>query len=121
MIFLLVLTSLMGYLEWGATKKGAFLWEVESELMSKVFISPASLLHPFVILPLIGQVILIIALFQSKPSKLVITIAAAFLALLLGFMLFIGMISLNYKIVSSTLPFFFVLMWVIRYFRRNIG
>ena len=101
---LLVLTSLLGYLEWGKDNK-QFLFQAEVEIVSKLFTDPTSVIHPLTLLPLAGQLLLLITLFQKSPNKLLTFIGIGGLSLLRGLMLFIGIISLNLKILCSTLPF----------------
>lgn len=105
--FLLIIFSLIGYLEWSGNQH-IFLFEAEIEIFSKLFTSPISVLHPFIILPTISQFLLLFTLFQKKPSKKLTYISIFGLGILLGFMLFIGLISLNYKIALSTIPFIVV-------------
>lgn len=105
--FLLIIFSLIGYLEWSGNQH-IFLFEAEIEIFSKLFTSPISVLHPFIVLPIAAQFILLFTLFQKKPSKKLTYISIFCLGILLGFMLFIGIISLNYKIALSTIPFIVV-------------
>jgi NAD/NADP transhydrogenase beta subunit len=102
--FLLVVSSLIGYLEWGGNN-AIFLGQAELDIIQKIFWDPLSVAHPFVLLPLVGQIILIITLFQKQPSKSWTYISMLMIGLLLGFMLIIGMISLNFKIAASVIPF----------------
>lgn len=105
--FLLIIFSLFGYLEWSGNNH-LFLFEAEIEIFSKLFTSPISVLHPFIILPVISQFLLLFTLFQNKPSKKLTYISIFCLGILLGFMLIIGIISLKYKIALSTIPFIVV-------------
>lgn len=105
--FLLIIFSLFGYLEWSGNQH-IFLFEAEIEIFSKLFTSPKSVFHPFIILPIAAQFILLFTLFQNKPSKKLTYISIFSLGILFGFMLFIGLISLNYKIALSTIPFIVV-------------
>lgn len=105
--FLLIIFSLIGYLEWSGNQH-IFLFEAEIEIFSKLFTSPISVLHPFIILPIISQFLLLFTLFQKKTSKKLTYISIFGLGILLGFMLIIGIISLNYKIALSTIPFIVV-------------
>lgn len=114
---LLIITSLMGYLEWSGDSH-AFLFEAEAEILSRLFTEPASVLHPFVVFPLIGQLILLITLFQKTPNKAMTFISMAGLGLLLGFMFVIGLISLNGRIVLSTVPFLLIAVLTILHYRR---
>lgn len=114
---LLIITSLLGYLEWSGNSH-SFLFQAEREILSKLFTDPISTLHPFTILPLIGQLILIITLFQKTPSKALTYISMGSLGILLAFMFVIGLLSLNYKIIISTIPFIVVSVIVIRHYRK---
>lgn len=105
--FLLIIFSLIGYLEWSGNNH-LFLFEAEIEIFSKLFTRPISVLHPFIVLPIAAQFILLFTLFQKKPSKKLTYISIFCLGILLGFMLIIGIISLNYKIALSTIPFIVV-------------
>ncbi|MBI1306725.1 MAG: hypothetical protein GC181_08935 [Bacteroidetes bacterium] len=100
----LILTSLLGYLEWGEDQH-QFLFQTEGLILSKLFTSPKEVIHPFVLIPLFGQLILLITLFQKNPSKWLTYLGMFSLAVLLGFMLFIGLLGFNAKIILSTLPF----------------
>jgi len=100
----LILFSLIGYLEWGEDNN-QFLYEIEAEVLVKMFRNPASILHPFVLLPFIGQIILIYTLFQKTPSKILTYLGLGGIGILFLLMSFIGIISSNFKILLSTLPF----------------
>jgi len=104
MIFGLIAASLFGRLEWGAGQK-MFLFEGEWDILKRLFTDPRSVAHPFIVLPLLGQALLLIALFQRSPKSWLIYSGMGALTVLLGFMTFIGIISLNWRIFVSTLPF----------------
>ena len=114
---LLILTSLIGYLEWGKDYK-LFLFQVEAEIISKLFINPVSVIHPFTILPLTGQLVLLVTLFQKKPNKVLTFIGIGGLGVLLGLMFVIGLIALKFKILFSTIPFLVIAFLTIRYYSR---
>lgn len=116
--FLIILTSLIGFLEWGKDKK-LFLFQVEAEIISKLFTNPTSVIHPLTILPMAGQILLLITLFQKKPNKLLTFISIGGLGVLFGLMFVIGLISLNLKILLSTIPFFVVTFLTINYHRKT--
>ena len=101
---LAVLTSLFGYLEWGGTNS-SFLFQAEWEVIRRLFSEPLSVLHPFTLVPLLGQMLLIATLFQKEPSKWLTYVGLACLSLLLLLMFLIGLLSLNYRILLSTIPF----------------
>jgi hypothetical protein len=110
---LLVLSSLIGYLEWSGNNH-LFIFEAESEIILKLFTDTNSIIHPLIILPITGQILLLLTLFQKKPNKIMTYISIATLGCLLYFMLFIGLISFNYKIIISTLPFLFISIVIVR-------
>lgn len=66
---LLILTSFAGYLEWGGDRH-LLLYQAEIEIFTKLFTDPMSVMHPFTILPLLGQIALLITLFQKSPNKI---------------------------------------------------
>lgn len=115
---LLLITSFFGYLEWGGGNH-SFLFQGEFEVISKLFTDPVSVLHPFIILPLLGQILLFITLFQNKPSKILTFISIGGLGILLAFMFVIGLISLNPKILFSTVPFLAIAVLTIVYHRKK--
>ncbi|MBK8405076.1 MAG: hypothetical protein IPL25_13630 [Saprospiraceae bacterium] len=114
---LLIVTSLFGYLEWGGNNS-ILLFQAEADIISKLFTDPTSVIHPFILLPLVGQILLLVSVFQNKPSHLLTYIGIACLALLLGFMFVIGILGLNYKIIFSTLPFLVVAVTAIFHYRK---
>lgn len=115
---LLILTSLIGYLEWG-TGNSTFLFRAEWEVFSKLFTSPTEVIHPFIILPLAEQLMLLITLFQNPPNQILTYLGIAGTGVLLGFMFIIGVMSMNYKIVFSTLPFLVVAFLAVKAHRRT--
>jgi hypothetical protein len=115
---LLILSSLIGYLEWSGNNR-LFIFEAEREIILKLFKDPNSIIHPLIILPIGGQILLLLTLFQKKPNKIMTYISIAMLGCLVYFMLFIGLMSLNYKIIISTLPFLFTSILIIRRFYQS--
>lgn len=101
---LIIVSSLFGYLEWGKNNS-SFLYEGEFEVLAKLFTDPKSAAHPFIIIPLLGQILLLVTLFQQSPNKYLTYLGIACLGLLLGLMTFIGIIDMNFKILISTIPF----------------
>lgn len=110
---LLLLASLIGYLEWSENNH-LFIFEAEREIILKLFTDTNSVVHPLIILPIGGQILLLFTLFQKKATKIITYISIAMLGCLLYFMLFIGLISFNYKIIISTLPFLLISIVIIR-------
>lgn len=114
--FLLILTSLFGFLEWGGGSH-IFLFQAEGEVVSKLFTDPLSVLHPLTILPMIGQILLLITLFQKKPNKILTYTGLGGLGVLLAFIFFVGALSMNAKIMLAALPFLVVAFITIRHYR----
>ena len=115
---LLLITSLIGYLEWSGNNH-KFLYQAEIEVLQKLITNPISIFHPFTILPIFGQLCLIVTIFQSKPNKKLIYLSILTLGILLVFMFIVGIMALNYKIIISTIPFILVSFFTIRFHRKN--
>jgi uncharacterized membrane protein len=117
----LILTSFIGYLEWGGNNS-MFLLQGEIEIFSKFVKDPNSIVHPFILLPLIGQLLLLYTLFQKRTNKIITYIGIGGIGILLLFMFLIGLISLNYKILISTIPFLITAVLTVRnYHNRNLS
>lgn len=106
-ILLLLLSSLIGYLEWGGGNHG-FLFELELVVFQKLWNSPASAIHPFTILPLVGQVLLLVTLFQKKPTKALFIAGLVCLSTIILMLFAIGLMSMNWKIIVCSLPFLII-------------
>ncbi|HOY95591.1 MAG TPA: hypothetical protein PK509_07635 [Catalimonadaceae bacterium] len=115
---LLILTSLFGYLEWGQGQQ-LFLIQAEGEILVKLWTEPKSVLHPLILMPLMGQILLAVSIFQKTPSRILIYLGTGSLSLLIGLMFFIGMISLNLKILFSTIPFLLLTVYTLIHFRKK--
>lgn len=114
---LLIVTSLIGYLEW-AGNNHSFLFQAEADIVLKLVSNPASVMHPFILLPITGQVLLLFTLFQQKPSKILTYISISGLGILLTFMFVIGFMSLNFKIMISSLPFLVLAIYTVIYHKK---
>ena len=115
---ILILTSLIGYLEWGTDNK-MFLFQTELDIILKLITDPASVMHPFILLPLFGQLVLIITLFQKQPGKTLTFIGLGSIGVLLVFMSAIGLMGLNFKIFFSTLPFILTATLTLLHYRKR--
>ena len=110
---LAVLTSLFGYLEWGGDNS-MFLFQGEWEVLRRLVTDPLSAAHPFTLVPLLGQVLLIMTLFQREPGRWLTYAGLACIGLLLLLVTFIGVIGLNYKMFLSTIPFIVTAIFAIK-------
>lgn len=68
-------------------------------------VNPVDAIHPFSVLPLLGQVFLVITLFQKSPWRSLTLAGIGCIGLLLVFIFFIGIVGPNFKMLVSTLPF----------------
>ena len=98
---LILLASLIGYLEWGGGNSG-YLFSLESDLIRKGMNS-SELLHPFILLPLCGQLCLLISLFY--PKRTLVIMGIVLLSVIMLMILLVGILSMNFKIILSALPF----------------
>ena len=111
---ILFISFLFGYLEWGKGNQ-MFIFEGEAEVLSKAVKEPASVLHPLILLPFIGQGLILYTIFQKNPSRIFSLIGLACLGLLMSFLFFIGIISPNIKMLLSSIPFVITAMLMLRY------
>lgn len=116
--FLLLATSLFAYLEWG-DKQHLFLFQAELMLFSKLMHDPLAVLHPMIVLPFIGQVLLLITLFQKKPNKLYTILSLIFLGMLIVFISVVGLLSLNMKITIASFPFIVISILILKQIRTR--
>jgi hypothetical protein len=103
----LILASLLGYLEWGE-QRSAFFFQMEFDVFKNILLKPMDLLHPAIGMPLTGQLILLITVFQKVPSSILSWIGFGLLSPIFLFLLFIGIFSLKVEILLSAIPY-----WVI--------
>jgi hypothetical protein len=116
LIFLTIIFSFIGYLEWGSNNH-TFLITAEADIIYKILTNPSSVIHPFILIPLFGQLLLCYLLFKTTSNKIILYIALSCISVLFLFILFIGVISLNFKIILSVLPFFGLSYLLIKYVR----
>jgi hypothetical protein len=110
---LLLVASLFGYLEWGEDQ-ASFLWEIELSLFSNL----SAIVHPFVFIPMIGQLFLIASILAKKPIKYITYTGITCISLLFLLMLYVGIISDRIWIVASTLPFLILSVVFFLYYRK---
>ena len=115
---LLIISSLFGFLEWGQNKK-MFLIQIEAEIFSKIFKDPWSLIHPFVLLPLLGQILLLLTLIQKNPSKIMTYIGIGGIGIIMALLFLIGCLNINFLILFSTIPFLVISFYTIRHHMKK--
>jgi len=104
LIILLLISFFACYLEWG-TNQHQFIAEAAVEIAKKAMQRPLSLIHPFIVIPFVGIVLLTISSFQKKPGKIITLLGLACLGILPVFLFVIGAMAMHLKILLSTLPF----------------
>lgn len=114
----LVLTSLIGYLAWGNNQQ-VFLYQLEWDVILKLVNEPSSVLHPLVVLPLLGQLLLLITLFKKSPGKILLLTGMGFIGILFLMMLLVGILSSNAKIIFFALPYLMVALITVVYNRKK--
>jgi hypothetical protein len=78
-----------------------------------------SLTHPAFLVPFVGQLLLLLTLFQAQPKRWMIYTGTGMLALLLVFVFVIGIISGNIRILLSAVPFIFGSVLLVTFLRRE--
>lgn len=99
----LFLSSFIGYLEWG--KMSSYIGEIEYGLLLQINDSLEAFLHPFILMPLLGQLCLLILLLIRKPKFSWVVIVSIGIVLLFLLILLAGLLSRNLKMIFSTLPY----------------
>jgi len=115
---LLLLTSGLGYLAWGRDQH-AFLFQAEAEVFRHVASRRDALTHPLVLLPLLGQVLLLITVLMSRPKRLLMYVGIGAIGILLLMILVIGLLVRDTRMIFSTVPFWIVVSMTWRYYRAN--
>lgn len=110
---LLLLSFLIGYLEWGP-KQHAFIFSAEYDVVRNAFKNPFSVIHPFILLPFTGQILLLITIFQKRPNRILTLTGLACLSILIFILIIAGLLTLNVKILLSVIPFLFIGMFVLK-------
>ncbi len=115
-----ILSSLGVYMEWGKGNH-IFLLHAELDILKKMVTNPASVIHPLIIVPLVSQLLLAIALFQHQPNKILVSMSVLGIGLLLLFVLVAGVLSANYKMIVSVLPFFVAVFFLWRAYQQRVA
>ena len=114
---LLIVTSLFGYLEWG-TDSHTFMIQAEAEVIGKLLTEPLAVIHPLTVLPMLGQIALLVTLFQKIPNRTLTWFGIASIGLLFAFILLAGLLGMHALVALSTAPFLIIALLTIREIRR---
>ena len=115
---LLILTSLVGYLEWGGGNHG-YLFQLEADIFLLASANFLSVVHPFILIPFLGQLLLLITLVQKVPGRLLTFIGMGCLSLIVLMLLLVGLLGMNARIIICALPFLVTAIFVIRLHRTK--
>lgn len=115
---LLIISSLFGFLEWGENKT-MFLIQVEAEIFSTILKDPGSLIHPFILLPLLGQILLLLTLVQKKPNKIMTYLGIGGVGIIMALIFLIGCLNINFMMLFSTIPFLVISFYTIRHHTKK--
>ncbi|HOZ70535.1 MAG TPA: hypothetical protein PLU11_13405 [Chitinophagaceae bacterium] len=110
---LLLLSSFFGYLEWPPDNHG-FIFQLEAEILQIAKTNASSVAHPFILLPFIGQVLLLVSLFQTPPKRWLTLTGLLCTGLLMLLLFLIGLLTAHVGIVASTLPYLLISFFVVR-------
>ena len=108
-----LLLSFLGlYLEWGK-RQHAFVAQIEWQIISLQKPLLGTFLYPLVLLPFVGQLLLLYTLFTTQPRRWQTRTSIVFMGTLAIIVLLSGVFSFNWKIILSSLPFWTlsVLLW----------
>jgi hypothetical protein len=114
----LLLSFLICYLEWGGNNSG-FVSQLEYQLFAQGSNLHRSILHPFILLPLTGQLLLLYNTLAPKPRRVLTIPALLLLSLLVLMVLLTGILSGNWKMIVSTIPYLVVSVYFFVRKRRN--
>ncbi len=115
---LLVLASLVGYLEWSGGNT-MFIGQMELLFFDKLFTDPEELAHPFIILPFAGQILLITVFLLKRPSSRLAWAGLVLLSVIMLMILLIAVMGLNWRMLLSVMPFFILAVMLARVLRKG--
>ncbi len=91
------------YLEW--PNHSMYVFEAEKEIFTKTENWISNFTHPIILLGLATQMILLFGALLPKINRKLNTLAVLLLGFLVLFFAIVGILSSNFKIIFSTLPF----------------
>ncbi len=117
-LFCLFVSFLFCYLEWPPDNR-FFVYEVAYNLLFEKSEKADAFSHPLVILPFLGQLLALTAVFLPKPKRWLVITAIALMGTLVLMLLIAGALSMNWKMVGSVLPFIASAWWCLRLFSNK--
>jgi len=99
----ILISSLFCFMEWGGGNS-TFLFQAEYLLFTEKM-NTTSFSHPLILLPFAGQLLIISSYFFKRVSRKLALTGIIMLSTLVLVILISGLLSLNFKVIFSTLPF----------------
>ncbi|HND86990.1 MAG TPA: hypothetical protein PK971_01610 [Saprospiraceae bacterium] len=112
-----LLSPLLGYMEWGGGHS-AYVWQVEYDLLRGTGVQADTLSHPLVLLPLLGQVLLLALVFMTRPARRWVWVGLSLVGVLMLMLTVVGLLAFHPRILLSVLPFWVSAGWCVSVFRR---
>lgn len=104
-------------MEWPADHH-IFIYQVEADLLWKRE-HPSDFFHPLIIIYFLGQLLLLVTIFQKTPGKKLTYAAIACLSCIMLLLLFIGLLGLKLKMILCSLPFVLTAVITIVNYKRQ--
>ena len=101
---LLLISFSFCYLEWPGDHS-TFFYQLELTILTKEGDLLNTLTHPLILTGILSQLILLICIVYPKPLNKHNGIGILALSLLVLFILLVGLLGMNFKIIASVLPF----------------
>jgi hypothetical protein len=108
------------YLEW-PPNNSMFIFQGEYVIFSSAKSWVSNFTHPLILLGLIAQLILIYAVINPKINSKLNHLGVIILTPIVLLFFVVGIVSINYKIMASTLPFLVLVVLYIRTFKRKVS
>lgn len=103
----ILISTFIIFLQWGVEDKlSYFLIEIEKEVLYQLLFETHNVLHPFILFPISAQLGLAYTLLQSKPSLWISYFGIGLISILVSIIFIGGLLTLNYKILLSSIPFY---------------
>lgn len=102
------------YLEW--PNHSMYVFEAEKEIFTKTENWISNFTHPIILIGLVTQIVLLLGAILPNINSKINTLSVLLLGALVLLFAVVGVLSLNYKIIFSTLPF---LILTVIYFVKN--
>lgn len=99
----ILVSFLFCYLQWSGSSHG-FIFQLEYEVLKESLHHPWKVLHPFTLIPFLGQLLLLLALLRKKSPGWIVWTGIAFVLLLPLMLLIVALLAKNIRIGASVLP-----------------